>query len=145
MLPGLGNWYAIKDGDPFGRAMVNRHYSVNPDTIKRKPKLFIGPGEKMALMTSDRKALFVWRKFISDNGQEGINCAVFRNEGNLLSSDLILEAEQIAWDRWPGERLYTYINAERIRSSNPGFCFKMAGWRKCGKTKKGYLIMEKLP
>lgn len=144
MIPGF-NWYAIKDGNPFGRAMLNRHYSVNPDTINRKPKLFIGPGEKMALMTSDCRALFVWRKFIDDTGQRGINCAVFRNEGNLLSSQLILEAEQIAWLRWPGERLYTYINAGKIRSTNPGYCFQRAGWHKCGSTKGGLIIMEKLP
>jgi hypothetical protein len=31
-----------------------------------------------------------------------VNCAVFRNEGPVLSSDLILEAEELAWGRWPG-------------------------------------------
>jgi hypothetical protein len=108
--------------------------------------LFVGPGEKMLLMTTDGRALFVWRKFISGDGQQGVNCAVFRNESDVLSSELILEAEQLAWNRWPGERLYTYVNAKAIQSSNPGFCFLKAGWKRCGITKVNKLvILEKYP
>lgn len=138
-------WYAIKDGDPVGRWMVNRHYSARHYQDGRKPKLFIGPGEKLAYMTSDSLALFVWRKFISDDGQQGVNCAVFRNEGPYLSSDLILEAEGLAWAKWPGERLYTYVNPKKIKSRNPGYCFKRAGWKVCGYSKRGFVILEKFP
>jgi hypothetical protein len=100
----------------------------------------------MVLMTSDQSALFVWRKFQNDSGQEGINCAIFRNEGPLLSSYLILEAEKSAYRRWGNERLYTYINANKIKSVNPGYCFKKAGWSVCGVTKINKLvIMEKPP
>jgi len=42
-----------------------------------------------------RKALFVWRKFEDDSGQKGINCSIFRNESDILSSDLIREADAI--------------------------------------------------
>lgn len=99
------------------------------------------------LMTSDSRAVFVWRKFISDAGEDGVNCAVFRNEAPelYLSSDLICEADQIAWQRWPGERLYTYVSPRKIRSSNPGYCFQCAGWQVCGHTKGGLVILEKLP
>lgn len=137
-------WYAIKDGDPRGRAMLNRHYSARHYRYKR-PRLFIGPGEKMVLMTPLSNALFVWRKFISGDGQTGVNCAVFRNESQILSSELIKEAVELAQERWPRERLYTYINPKRIRSTNPGYCFKQAGWTLCGNTKGGLLIMEYLP
>jgi hypothetical protein len=140
------NWYALKDGDAMARGLFDRHYSRHFYADGRKPKLFVGPGSKMVLMTSDGTALFVWRKFISGDGQRGVNCAIFRNEGRLLSSDLILEAEQIAWQRWPGERLYTYVNPQGIKSSNPGYCFLKAGWRKCGITKVNKLIiLEKEP
>lgn len=144
MYPGA-HWYAIKDGDPRGRWLLNRHYSARHYKDGRQPRLFVGPGEKMVLMTADGLALFVWRKFISDDGQEGVNCAVFRNEGPHLSSELIREAEQLAWSRWPGERLYTYVNPGKIRSTNPGYCFLMAGWKKCGVSKGGLVILEKLP
>ncbi len=100
-----GNWLSIKDGDPMGYALYKRHYTFRPyqdNRRKLKKQLFVGPGEKMVLLTQQGDALFVWRKFIDDSGQEGVNCAVFRNEGSVLSSELILEAEQLAWGRWPG-------------------------------------------
>jgi hypothetical protein len=140
------NWFSVKDGDPTARSLFNRHYSRHHYLDGRKPKLFVGPGEKMVLMTTDGTALFIWRKFISGNVQSGVNCAVFRNEGHILSSSLILEAEQLAWQRWPGERLYTYIAPKKISSINPGYCFLKAGWHKCGVTKINILlVLEKLP
>jgi len=128
MFPQMGRWFAIKDGDARGRALIRRHYSARHYRDNRNPRLYVGPGEKMVLLTVDCKALFIWRKFISDDGQTGVNCACFRNEGQELSSSLILEAEQLAWGRWPGERLYTYVNPRKIASVNPGYCFKRANW-----------------
>lgn len=87
--------------------------------------------------------MFVWRKFKDDSGQQGINCAVFRNESDILSSELIRQADVVADFVWPGERHYTYVRAEAVRSRNPGFCFVAAGWRKCGYTKGGLLILER--
>lgn len=145
LFPEMGRWFAVADGDAMVRALMRRHYSRRVYRDGRKPLLFVGPGEKMVLATSDGLAGFIWRKFISDDGQQGINCAMFRNEGDELSSSLILEAEQLAWQRWPGERLYTYVNPKKIRSTNPGYCFKLAGWRVCGHSKGGHVILEKLP
>lgn len=84
-----GPWIRIKDGDPTGMSIFLRHYTARE---KRKVFQFVGPGEKLVLITQDARALFVWRKFISDAGENGVNCAVFRNEGAGLSSDLILAA-----------------------------------------------------
>jgi hypothetical protein len=146
MFPELGHWFAVKDGHDSARAIFDRHYSRYHYKDGRKPKQFVGPGEKMVLCTDTFDALFVWRKFISGDGQRGVNCAVFRNESSFLSSMLILEAERLAWSRWPGERLYTYVKPEGIKSVNPGCCFKKAGWRRCGTTKVNkLLIFEKLP
>jgi len=139
---GGGNWYQVKDGNPIALALYERHYSCYKYTDERERKLFCGPGEKIVLLTLDKNALFVWRKFIDDSGQQGVNCAVFRNEGKLLSSSLIKEAVSICRRRWPKERLYTYVNAKKIKSTNPGYCFLKAGWAKCGTTKGGLLILE---
>jgi hypothetical protein len=140
------NWIPVRDGDARARALYLRHYSARHYRDGRRPKLFVGPGEKMVLLTPMCDALFVWRKFISDDGQRGINCAIFRNEGDVLSSELIHEACDLAWQRWPGERLYTYVNDGKIKSANPGYCFKRAGWRACGRNKSGKLtILELLP
>lgn len=146
------HWLPVKDGDPRAAAIYRRHYSCYQYKDKRRDRygyrnrfLIVGPGEKMLLMTVDCDALFAWRKFIDASGQTGVNCACFRNESPILSSVLILEAEQHAWARWPGARLYTYVNPKAIRSSNPGACFLFSGWSKCGETKGGLIVLEKLP
>ena len=136
-------WHEYKDGNPNALKLYERHYSCYHYADGRERKLFVGPGEKMVLMTEKQDAIFVWRKFKDDSGQQGLNCAVFRNESNILSSELILEAEKIAATRWPNERMYTYVNPAKVRSSNPGCCFKKAGWIPCGSTKGGLLILEK--
>lgn len=89
-------WMPVKDGDPRARELFRRHYSYRPYADGRDPSLFVGPGEKMVLLTPCLRALFVWRKFISGDGQDGVNCAVFRNEGAGLASELILAAESLA-------------------------------------------------
>lgn len=132
-------WNMIKDGDYRGMNLFLKHYSnKNQD---RKVYQFVGPGQKLVLLTDYCDALFVWRKFITDNNQNGVNCAVFRNESKMLSSTLILEACDIAWKRWPNERLYTYVDASKIRSVNPGYCFKQAGFYRCGITKVNKLVI----
>lgn len=135
------SWRQVFDGNDAARSIYDRHYSRRRYADGRKPKLFVGPGEKLVLVTQTWDALFVWRKYKSDDGQQGVNCAAFRNESERLSSELIFEACEIAWQRWPGERLFTYVNPRRIRSSNPGYCFLMAGFRKCGETKRNKLVI----
>lgn len=138
-------WIEVKDGDPTGLTLFQRHYSHRPYADGRKPKLYVGPGFKMVLLTPCARALFVWRKFISGDGQQGVNCAVFRNEGAGIASTLILAAEQLVWSRWPGERLFTYVNPRKVKGNPPGNCFRRAGWRPCGITKhRKLLILEKL-
>lgn len=146
------SWLPCLDGDDRAWAMARRHYSAEKNPSP-KIRQFVGPGEKMVLLTQNCLALFAWRKFIDDSGQQGVNCAIFRNEGgngcvngthDHNSANLIARACEIAWGRWPGERLYTYVNPKKIRSSNPGYCFKRAGWKRCGETKGGLVVLELL-
>jgi hypothetical protein len=135
-LLGEAPWTEIRDGHLAALTLFGRHYSALPYRDGRDRRRFVGPGFRMVLLTPDARALFCWRKFKSLDHQEGVNCAVFRNEGSSYgrSSDLITAAMGLAWTRWPGERLYTYVNAKRVASPNPGFCFKSAGWSRCGTT-----------
>lgn len=128
----MGYWRLTCDGDVDARRLADRHYSRK--TIGAN--LFCGPGEKMVLITVDKKAVFVWRKckYRLDK-QVGVECTLFRNESNILSSELIKEACIWALSRWPGERLFTYVKNKAIRSTNPGYCFQKAGWQKCGTNK----------
>jgi hypothetical protein len=107
-------------------------------------RLFAGPGEKIVLRTRAGDAGFVWRNFVSDADEHGINCAFFRNEGAVLSSELVRQADAIADAVWACRRHYTYADPAGVRSANPGFCFIMAGWRRCGMTANGKLIFERV-
>lgn len=135
-------WIEVKDGNPTAMELFKRHYTARSS---RKIQQFVGPGEKMVLLTPDVRGLFVWRKFISDSGETGVNCAVFRNEQSSegRSSYLILAAVEKALNRWPGERLYTYVDPKKVRHKrDPGRCFIRAGFTRCGVTKSGKLILE---
>lgn len=144
-------WIEVKDGNSTCRAIFDRHYSRYFYADGRKPKLFVGPGEKLVLLQADASALCVWRKFISGDGQEGVNCAVFRNEGTEIASHILRLAMDAAWQRWPQERFYTYVDPRAVRPTmyrgRPvwGWCFYKAGWSFCGLTKRGLHILERLP
>jgi hypothetical protein len=146
------SWTPIQDADPRGFALFSRHYPYKKYADGRRKASgyrnalhFVGPGQKMVLLSVDGRAVFAWRKFIDDSGQQGVNCSIFRNEGQFKSSRLIFEADDLAWSRWQGERLYTFVNPTKIRSTNPGCCFKEAGWRECGETNSGLLILHMFP
>lgn len=138
------HWWITKDGDRTLLAMYERHYSAYEYKDGRVRRLFAGPGEKIVLRTRTGDAGFVWRSFISDSGEHGINCAFFRNEGSVQSSILIRQADDIADQVWACRRHYTYVDPKKVRSRNPGYCFLVAGWRRCGLSKNGKLILERI-
>ena len=142
-------WIPVSNADQRALGIYLRHYSARKNGATQRGaknwNRFTSPGESMTLLTPLCDALFIWikQKYRLDR-QVGVNCAVFRNEGTVLSSDLIREASDMAEARWPDERLYTYVNPRRIRSTNPGCCFLKAGWRVCGESKGGLIILEKV-
>ena len=134
-------WLPALDGDPRALALYQRHYScTNFAPVNRQ---FMPPGEKMVLLTLECNALFGWLKNRVEryDKQIGVCCTVFRNESAHRSSDLIREAMEIAWEKWPGERLFTYVDASKVASVNPGYCFKRAGWTTAGKSKGGLVLL----
>ena len=144
-------WWVTKDGDRACLALYEKHYSAYRYRDGRVRRLFCGPGDKFVLRTFDGSAFFVWRKFKDDcldtrTGlpQAGINCAAFRNEGTTRSAELVRQADAIADCCWPDRRHYTYVDAAKIRSTNPGYCFRVAGWRRCGTTKGGLIVLERV-
>jgi hypothetical protein len=114
--------------DPEMRALADRHYSRRTVGAKQ----FCYSGRKLVLRNTEGTILFVWMWPDDDkrmDGQTGYNCAIFRNESDRRSSDIILEAEDHATHRWGRHRFYTYVDPRRIQSPNPGYCFKVAGYR----------------
>jgi hypothetical protein len=126
-------WIRVSKRHPVAVSLYSRHYSSTNKEVSVWLRYGITqPGESMTLLLDDETALFVWVKpRYTRSGETGVNCAVFRNEcPDHSSSKLIVLACEIALTRWPGERLYTYVDETKISSTNPGFCFIKAGWRR---------------
>ncbi len=118
-----GSWLSVRDGDLRALGLYSRHYSamkvrarftITPIGNRAR---FVGSGEHVVLLTERSDALFAWRlqRFRKD-AQTGIECAVFRNEGGQRSSALVQEAVVLAWKRWPGQRLFTFVDPSKVRS-----------------------------
>lgn len=90
-------WWVTKDGDKSCLALYERHYSANRYTDGRERLQFVGPGEHIVLRTAAADALFVWRNYIDDTipKQDGVECAVFRNEApeRWRSSELVRQGD----------------------------------------------------
>ena len=126
---------------PAAAKLADGHYSRR--TIG-SPQ-FMPPGQTLVLMTADGLALFGWWRphpssgIRAMNGLDGWTCTIFRNTGPLLSSQLILEAENHLLGRYDvgPDGLITYVWDKRVASPNPGYCFKCAGWRVTGRSADG--------
>lgn len=143
-------WWLTKDGDRACLELYERHYSAAGYARARRPAGgFGGPGERIVLRTEAGDAAFIWKPIFHstgrrDSGQRGVCCTFFRNESTHRSSDLVAQADAVADFLWPSCRHYTYVNPARVRSANPGYCFLVAGWRRCGQTRGGLLILERV-
>jgi hypothetical protein len=143
ILPFTDSLIVTNHFDPEMAALADRHYS------RRSPgaRQFCYSGRKLVLRNAEGSVLFVWMfpdSALRMDRRHGFNCAIFRNESPRLSSDIILEAEQFAIQKWGPNLAYTFVDARRIASTNPGYCFQMAGWTKAGATGKGKQILEKV-
>ena len=102
-------------------------------------RTFTGVGPEVVLVTGCNRAL--WSVVLSrhpgtDPDRPWVwRNNVFRNLGAGLSSDLIRSALARTYEEWarrydalPDLRLRTEIDTRRVRSLNPGYCYRMAGW-----------------
>ncbi|WP_287202682.1 hypothetical protein [Mesorhizobium sp.] len=143
-------WVEVLDGNDTVRAIFDRHYSRRRYRDGRKPKLFIGPGEKLVLLSREADAICAWRKEKHRfDSQRGVECVIFRREGGDLASDQLRAAMGVCWQRFPCERLFSFVDPRVVPPTmvrgHPvwGFCFYKAGWRFAGLTAKGLHILEK--
>src|SRR5438270_834216 len=81
------------------RQLADRHYSRRTVGARQ----FLYSGRKLVLRDSRSLILFAWvfpNPEMRMDGQVGYNNALFRNESPRLSSDIILEAEWHAVQKW---------------------------------------------
>jgi hypothetical protein len=132
-------WVRVTKFDVRACALADRHYSRR----KVGSPQFMPPGQTIVLLTEDEQAVWGWWRpapssgLKAMNGLDGWTCTIFRNESDRLSSTLVLDAElavaQYGYDIGP-DGFITYVWDKRIQSVNPGFCFKVAGWRVTGRS-----------
>lgn len=142
-LPQYGTWLVTHKGDRSCRLLADRHYSRQ--TVG-SPQ-FCRPGRNLVLRTAAGDAVWVTWDGIRDDGLRAWECTIFRNESPATSSGMIREAVAATLAEWgepPPDGLITYVKAAAIRSTNPGCCFKRAGWRRIGESKRRGLILLQL-
>jgi hypothetical protein len=154
VLRACAHWRYSTSGkyDVDGVRLVRGHYS------RRKPNSpqFMPPGETIVLVNSERTAVWGWwrphpsSKIVAMNGRDGWTCSVFsyhppQATRPLLASELVLDAERAlaALERdgltaapCGPDGMLTYVDARKVRSSNPGYCYKLVGWVRVGRAKK---------
>ena len=134
----------VRDGEPGLRWIVDQHYSARRYKDGRRPAKVVGPGEYLILSTPCRRFLIIFR--VSKRpiaGQMGIYLTLCRNTSKIKTSALIRAALELAWQRWPGKDVFTFVNQRKVRSAVPGYCFRRAGFRRVGQTKGGLLIFRR--
>ena len=136
----MTEWYESWCCDPQAIALADRHYSrLARGTTGAK---LMGPGETLVLVKLGGDAVMGWVHQRFHGWRAGVWCSIFRNESSVLSSALVVDGTSWARRRWPGQWLGTMVDPGAIESTNPGYCFKMAGWRVAGETKRGLVVLE---
>lgn len=140
-------WTVSHKFDRDGVRLLRTHYS------RRKPDSpqFMPPGETLVLVTPCKQAVWGWWRpdprsgMRMMSGYDGWVCSVFHNDSEQRSSDLILAAESVLAQRTAlgltrgpcgPDGLLTYVWRSKVRSSNPGYCYKAAAWVKIGTCKR---------
>lgn len=139
----MADFIRVRDGNDLAASIANQHYSRiwKGNTSQKR----LTTHQRMILVEPSGKWVFVWNcQKKRYDGQTGANCVLFRNESDRLSSEIILLAEQ-EWDKEYGAcRKFTYVHPNKIRSTNPGYCFQRAGWTKTNHvTPKGLILLVK--
>src|SRR5260370_23337652 len=94
-------WLITDKGDQDCRLLADAHYTrQSPGSPK-----FLRNGQNLVFVTRDKKAVWVTfrptlGKAVRMDGLDAWECALFRNEGPYLSSELIREAVHLSMSLW---------------------------------------------
>jgi len=148
-------WQPSNRGDQEARVIADRHYNRQ----KIGSPQFVPPGRCMVLKTPTAfwVTSFPFARYVKHEWAGAWVCSAFRNEGDILSSDLIREAvaqtvqfhlETLTWnvDPLPHLGMITFVDPEKTRRKrDPGRCFRRAGFIVAGRTKAENLVALRLP
>jgi hypothetical protein len=127
--------------------LADRHYNRR----KRGTPQFTSPGRTLVLLTAAADAVWVstwpYETFAWHAWAGAWVNTLFRNESDVLASELIAEAVQATRFWWgePPARAYpivTFIDPDNVRPKrDPGYCYLMAGWERIGITKRDLVVL----
>ena len=142
-------WYVSHRADPNALPLADRHYS------RQKPGTpqFVPPGRCFVLLSLDHSALWVtswpFAQYVRHAWAGARMNSFFRNEGQMLSSDLIraaVAATRAHWPEVPPLGLVTFVDARKTKKKrDPGRCYRKAGFRHVGFSKGGLWAFQLLP
>ncbi len=132
----IGRWAITDKGDDRARLLAEDHYTRQTPGARS----FTRNGQNLVFLTPDLRALWVTfrptpGKATRSDKLDAWECALFRNVGPFLSSELIIDAVLLSMALWgplPKDGFITFVKPECVRSSNPGYCYKRAGWTSFG-------------
>lgn len=141
-------WRLSHRADPAAVALADRHY--NRQSVG-SPQ-FVPPGRCFVLVSKTADAVWVtswpFAEYVKHAWAGAWVNSIFRNEGALLSSDLILSAiaaTRAVWEA-PPRGVVTFVDASKVRRKrDPGRCYLRAGFKHVGNTKGGLIALQMLP
>lgn len=144
------HWRLSYRADPVARDIADRHYSrQKPGTAQ-----FVPPGRCLVLVSNDESAYWVtswpFGEYVKHAWPGAWICSAFRNEGKILSSELITDAvaaTRFEFGEPPVSGMITFIDTGKVRRKRDwGRCYIKAGFRRLEeKTKGGLVVVQMLP
>lgn len=143
-LPAVPGWHRVWRRDPRALALADRHYSRQSHGSDQ----FMPPGRVLVLLTADGLAVWGACENLDPAGGRRWRVTIFRNEGPMLSSDLVRAATEKTRAHWiarygglPGP-LETEVDPRKTRRKrDPGRCFRRAGWVVVGR-RRGLVVLR---
>ena len=139
------NWEMSHRADKRALPIADRHYNRQ----KIGSPQFVPPGRCLVLLTPRADALWVsswpFAQYVKHDWAGAWVCSCFRNESEILSSELIREACAVTRWNWgdpPEIGMVTFVNTEKVRKKRDwGRCYLKAGFKNVGHTKGGLVAL----
>ena len=143
------NWYKSHRADSRASVLADRHYNRQ----KKGAAQFVPPGRCLVLLTAKADAVWTtswpFAQYVKHAWAGAWVNSLFRNEGDILSSELINQAVSATlaeWKRPPEQGMITFISTKHVRKKRDwGRCFRKAGFIHVGETKGGLIALQLLP
>ena len=141
-------WHASHKYDVRALPLADRHYNRR----KVGSPQFAPPGRAVVLLSGAADAVWItswpFAQYVRHAWAGAWVNSLFRNESAELSSDLIraaIAATRAEWPDVPALGCITFVDPKKTRHKrDPGRCYRKAGFRVVGETKKEKLVALQL-